>query len=207
MPTEIPTENPTSIPTPTLGADMYSIRISVTFKMGGENGIDLDLSDYIIDKQPVTNSMFVAYLNANKDKFYPLYGVISDQIYSMSQDNSLDKRLYTLLCSYCTDWKDEIIWDGRNFVLLDGFEHSPVVNATWYGAKDYCAWKGKDLPTEPQWEYAATNSYITLPYNFSEWTSTLLFNSIIPYATADGRENLRVRETALLEVPRIHSLS
>jgi formylglycine-generating enzyme required for sulfatase activity len=36
-----------------------------------------------------------------------------------------------------------------------GFEDHPLVLVTWIGAKTFCMWQGKRLPTEAQWEKAA----------------------------------------------------
>lgn len=46
--------------------------------------------------------------------------------------------------------------ETRPTYLLDGaFDRFPVVNVNWHAANAYCTWRGKRLPTAPEWEIAA----------------------------------------------------
>jgi formylglycine-generating enzyme required for sulfatase activity len=53
-----------------------------------------------------------------------------------------------------------VAWNGSGFMRVrippsPAALQLPAVCVTWYQARDYCAFKGKKLPSEAQWEYAA----------------------------------------------------
>ena len=45
--------------------------------------------------------------------------------------------------------------DGR-FVAEPGYENEPVVEVSWHGARAYCAWANKRLPTSEEWRQACS---------------------------------------------------
>jgi formylglycine-generating enzyme required for sulfatase activity len=87
--------------------------------------------DYWIERHKVTNAEFAAFLVAR--------GLLSPD----------GERRYD------ADDGDARIHHAQTWTTDPGFEEHPAVEVSWFGARDYCAWKERRLPTEAEWEKAA----------------------------------------------------
>ena len=97
------------------------------------------------------------------------------------------------------------------FRAREGFESFPANNVSWYGAKEFCRWKKKRLPTEAEWEKAARgpdgflfpwgNSPISSErarYN-QAWTDDTRHRVLAP---VDSMSSVTVNVPAISRMPR-----
>jgi iron(II)-dependent oxidoreductase len=88
--------------------------------------------DFWIDRHKVTNAEFAAFLDAR--------GPVSDKGERRFDHDDADARIHRI---------------GGRWVADAGYEGHPAVEVSWFGARDYCAWRRQRLPSEAEWEKAA----------------------------------------------------
>jgi formylglycine-generating enzyme required for sulfatase activity len=109
------------------------------FRMGADDGEPderpahvVHLPGFSIDRLPVTNAEFALFLDAA--------GARGPRGLDYYDDHDADARIHRR---------------GGRWIADPGYESHPVVEASWHGARAYCAWRGARLPTEAEWEKAA----------------------------------------------------
>jgi formylglycine-generating enzyme required for sulfatase activity len=134
------------------------------FEMGADNeqaGPDefpkheVSLSGFYMDETEVTNLMFAEFVLKTG---YRTTAEKSPEQGSFVFSNKTTPPQWIWIAE--ANWKHP---EGRGSTILDKQNH-PVVHVSWFDANAYCKWKGKQLPTETQWEYASRGGFVNHIY-------------------------------------------
>jgi formylglycine-generating enzyme required for sulfatase activity len=91
------------------------------------------VSSFWLDQYPVTNQDYLEFVRAKpewrRSRIEPIF---SDG-------------------HYLEEWSSDLALRGNQDRMR------PVTFVSWFAAEAYCEWKGKELPTVDQWEYAASD--------------------------------------------------
>jgi formylglycine-generating enzyme required for sulfatase activity len=82
---------------------------------------------------------------------------------------------------------------GANWGVADR-ENYPINYVTWYQAEKYCAWAGGRLPSEAEWEYAASNGSAENIYPWGDETATCDYAVMDDDTHTDGCDLVRTWE-------------
>lgn len=102
----------------------------------------VDLDAYWIDTTEVTHAMYAKFLN------------------EMGNQVEANRDWYFPL--HMTDNLE------NGWQVFIGYENQPVVNVNWYGARAYCEWANRRLPTEAEWEKAARGGLQGRSYSWGD---------------------------------------
>ncbi len=143
---------------------------------GPQHHVTISRSFYL-GKYEITNAQFAAFLTVK--------GAKSEEEFDYLNEDSEDNR-FSL--------------NGDQWIVDAGYENMPVVNVTWYGARDFCSWINEidgvlnySLPTEAQWEYACRAGSSTRYY----WGDDLTESVINDYAWYNANAGDNVNQVGL----------
>ena len=103
--------------------------------------------DVWIERHKVTNAEFAAFLEARGART-----AAGERRYDW---DDADARVHRCAVGAPAQGPGARRAGEECWVTDAGFEQHPAVEVSWFGARDFCAWRGRRLPTEAEWEKAA----------------------------------------------------
>lgn len=137
----------------------------------------VEVADFRIDKFPITNGEYATFI---EEGGYQTRSLWSEAGWNWKEENRVEQPLYWSLATVekpaatATNAAANLRWRVRELFAETALPlHHPVAGVSWHEAEAFARFVGKRLPTEAEWEKAASWNPATKSKNRFSWGDEL----------------------------------